>query len=254
MRGVLVGVAAGFLIAACECGVAADELPASPTVLYFAGADGWEHGAFLHTGFAWSPDGLYNSGLVFKLLLGGGIYSYQSGALGGAEVTGRQALAALLPGWRFKADGFEVTFYAGPDFQYHQFDPDDPGNPLRGFHVGARFAADLWWQPTPWWMAATNLSFSTIGYGYSARVATGVRLFDLAFVGPEAQILGCGGYQSFHMGTWAFGCDNYWQWRAGAHVTALRTGAFEWTAAAGWVEDSDQRGGIYGRLGLLVRH
>ena len=43
------------------------------------------------------------------------------------------------------------------------------------------------------------------------------------------------------------------QYRLGAHLTGLRTGAFEWSLAAGYVRDSFSRGGLYGRIGVLTR-
>jgi Cellulose biosynthesis protein BcsS len=47
--------------------------------------------------------------------------------------------------------------------------------------------------------------------------------------------------------------SNYQQYRAGLHVTGLRTGKFEWTTGVGWAGDSDDRSGVYGKLGLLTR-
>jgi hypothetical protein len=52
----------------------------------------------------------------------------------------------------------------------------------------------------------------------------------------------------------AFGADsNYRQLRAGLHVTGLRTGSVEWSAGAGWAEDTDHHGGAYGKLGVLTQ-
>jgi hypothetical protein len=45
----------------------------------------------------------------------------------------------------------------------------------------------------------------------------------------------------------------YRQLRVGAHVTALKTGLWEWSAAVGWSDDSDSRTGLYLRLGVLTR-
>ena len=45
----------------------------------------------------------------------------------------------------------------------------------------------------------------------------------------------------------------YRQLRVGAHVTALKTGLWEWSAAVGWSDDSDSRTGPYLRLGVLTR-
>jgi hypothetical protein len=98
---------------------------------------------------------------------------------------------------------------------------------------------ELWYEPTPLTMMAADVSATSIGPSYSARGAFGWRVFDRFYFGPE-------------MTGFAFD-DNYRQFRIGAHLTALKTGAFEWSAGAGWSRDSDDREGIYGRLGLLMR-
>ena len=49
------------------------------------------------------------------------------------------------------------------------------------------------------------------------------------------------------------GDGRYKQFRAGAHVTALRTGPLEWSAGFGYSLDSDDRAGPYGRIGLAAR-
>lgn len=87
-------------------------------------------------------------------------------------------------------------------------------------------------------MFAGDASFSTIGHSHSARLACGWRIFESFYVGPEMR---------------ALGSDNYRQYRAGMHVTGLRTGSIEWTASTGWAADSDHRGSLYARLGILTR-
>ena len=49
------------------------------------------------------------------------------------------------------------------------------------------------------------------------------------------------------------GDETYRQWRIGVHATALKVGNYEWSFGAGYVEDSDNRGGLYGRIGVLLR-
>jgi hypothetical protein len=88
-------------------------------------------------------------------------------------------------------------------------------------------------------MVTADASFSTVGPSYNVRLATGLRAFDAFYLGPEVQ---------------AFGADdNYRQFRAGLHLTGLRTGAFEWSAGAGWATDTDDRSGAYGKLGVFTR-
>jgi hypothetical protein len=232
-------VAAGVMVCANGRPATAQDGQAALRFLLFSGADLWRYGGFVYGGMLWSPAGLDQPGFTLKLLTGTGVYRYRAGILDSVEVTGRQALGSILPGWRFKVAGFEITAYAGLDLQDHRADPDDPFARLRGGHTGLRTGADLWYEPFPGAvMLAANLSVSSIGRSYWARAAAGWRLMDRVWLGPEAL---------------ALGDESYRQVRLGLHATSLKTGRFEWSAGAGWVKDSDDRRGFYGRLGVLTR-
>src|SRR5256885_12002434 len=66
-------------------------------LLLFSGADVWRNGAFMHGGFLYAYQGLNQDGPVFKLLLNGGLYRFDSA---GSEIAGRQVMAAAPPGLR----------------------------------------------------------------------------------------------------------------------------------------------------------
>ena len=69
-------------------------------------------------------------------------------------------------------------------------------------------------------------------------MAGGWRAFETGWVGPEI----------------AMSSDRFSeQYRVGAHLTGLRTGAFEWSLAARYVQDSFRRTGMYGRISVLAR-
>ena len=101
-----------------------------------------------------------------------------------------------------------------------------------------RGAVNLWFEPTPATMVAADASLTSIANGYSARAAYGWRLHDWFYLGPEAQ---------------TFACIGYSQLRFGLHLTGLKTEQWEWSAAAGWANDSDGRSSPNLRLGLLTR-
>lgn len=230
-------------VAQCCCVAVAvaetvDDGHAEPTLLFFSGGDAWQGGGFVHGGFLWSPAGLSNEGLTLKILLGSGLYRYRSGALGGVEVMGREVSGAAMPGWRFKYDNADLTIFAGLDAQDHRLFPDDPSSRLRGRHFGLRGGFDFWYQPSAVTMLALDASASSIAASYSARAAVGWRLFDALFVGPEAQ---------------AFACNDYEQQRFGLHMTGLKVGRYEFSAAVGHAWDSSDRSGAYARLGLILR-
>jgi Cellulose biosynthesis protein BcsS len=165
-------------------------------------------------------------------------YRYLAGGPGGVEVTGRQYLGSLMPGWRFKFDRLQITVFGGLDIQDHLLTPDDPASTVRGTMYGVRTAADLWYEPWSSVMLETNASISSIGPSYWTRAAAGYRLLDMIWLGPEALALGHPSYQ---------------QYRVGVHATGLKTKWFEWSMGAGLATDSDQRTGYYGRLGILFR-
>lgn len=225
----------GALIGAAPAVADVAQTDAVAHFLFFNGSDIWRNGVFSHAGFLWAPQGLNSDGPVFKLLLNGGLYRYQSG---GTEVIGSQIMGAALPGWRWHREGLEVTVFAGLDVQDHRFRPDDPGNRLRGTHLGLRGGFDVWYEPMRDAMVTASASLSTVGTSYWTRAAAGWRFFDAIWLGPE--FLACGD-------------DIYRQLRIGAHVTSLRFLGYEWSAGAGWATDTDRRGGLYGRLGVLVR-
>jgi Cellulose biosynthesis protein BcsS len=211
-----------------------------PRFMLFANTDLWRHGGFAHGGLLAAPNGLDREGLVFKLMFGGGSYRYTSGALGNIDVVGAQLGGAAMFGWRFIRNGFIVTVFAGVDYQDHRLTPDDPSAGLRGEYFGLRTAVELWYEPSANTMVAADASVSTVGPSYSARIAAGWRIFDHFYLGPEVQ---------------AFAADdNYQQTRFGVHVTGMKFSQFEWSAGLGWASDSDDRDGLYGKLGLLSRH
>ncbi len=205
--------------------------------MLFSGRDVWRSGAFAYGGTVWAPTGFEEDGLLLKILLAGGVYRYFAGDLD-RDVIGAEWTAAMMPGWRVKRGPLEVKIFFGPEIQSHRLWPDDPDNRLRGRTFGLRFAAEFWTEPTPMTMIAGDASLSSVGSSYSARLAFGWKLFELFYIGPETQ---------------AYGADAYNQLRFGAHITSMKTGDTEWSAAVGWAFDSDRRSSLYVRLGLLFK-
>lgn len=210
-----------------------------PRFLLFSTTDLWRHGGFSHGGVVWSPQGINSEGFVLKVMFGGGDYQYLSGALGNAEVNGRLLAGTIMPGWRFVRGKFIAVIYGGLDVQDHRLSPDDPTASLRGDYVGVRVNGELWYEPTPATMVAADGTVSSIGPSYNARAAFGWRVLDRYYFGPEVQGFAAG--------------DNYRQFRVGVHVTGLKTKWFEWSGSLGWATDSDDRDGLYGKLGILMR-
>lgn len=212
-----------------------------PTAIVFSGRDIWRNGGFAYGGFLVAPGGFEQDGLMFKLLLSGGVYRYTAQSLG-EDIIGLETLTTLMPGWRIKRAGVEAKIFFGLDLEHHQLWPDDPGNRLRGSAIGARFAGEFWTEPTPATMVTGDLSLSTIATSHSARLAYGWHVLDDVaggfYVGPEAQFFASQGYR--HL-------------RLGLHVTGLKASGYEWSAAAGLARDSEGRSSPYVRLGMSAR-
>lgn len=209
-------------------------------VLLFSGRDIWRNGAFVHSGLLAAPGGFEQDGLMLKLMLGGGVYRYNAGSLGGEEVIGVTWMHQALAGFRIKRGNAEFKYFFGPEWQRHKLYPNDTGNRLSGQSFGLRMTGELWYEPTRDALIAGDVSISTIATSQSSRLALGWRVAEALFtdgvyVGPEAQY---------------FGSDGYRQRRLGLHITSMKTESTEWSAAGGLARDTDGRSSLYLRLGL----
>lgn len=241
-RGVCVSAARSFAAACLIVGafltaapVRADDDDDVARFILFSGRDIWRNGIFAHGGVIYAPGGFEDDGLLFKVLLSGGVYRYFSGATG-ERIYGVENTVQVLPGWRVKRGDFEAKVFMGPDLERHWLWPDDPSNNLRGRSRGLRVAAEFWYEPTPSTLAAMDFTMATASASAYLRVAVGRRVIDEQFYfGPEIAL---------------FGTDRYRQFRVGGHFTAMKTGNMEWTAAGGWALDSDRQSSPYVRLNM----
>ncbi len=204
-------------------------------VLLYSGFDIWRFGRTGYGGFYWAPGGLNNDGFITRLFVSRGVERYDAGS---KRFNTDIVRAAPLAGWRFKQNDFEIKVFAGPELENRLLTPDVPGAAFGGTHIGARVAAELWWEPMPEMMLSSAFSASTNATSHSARAAAGWRVFDQFWAGPEISASG----DAFSQ-----------QVRIGAHVTGFRFDALEWSVAAGYVTDSFHRSGVYGRIGVLTR-
>ena len=127
--------------------------------------------------------------------------------------------------------------FAGLELERRTLTPGLPAQ-TSNVRIAAHVAAETWWEPIPAMMLTSSLSATNNLKAWSARGAAGWRAFDQVWTGPE--ILASGDVFSR-------------QFRIGGHLTGLKLAAFEWSVAAGFVQDNFARNGLYGRVGLLVR-
>jgi len=204
-------------------------------VLLYAGFDIWRFGRTGYGGFYWAPDGLNNNGFITRLFVSHSVERYDADA---KRFNTNIVRASPLAGWRFKRNEFELKVFAGPELENRALTPDVPTAKFRGTHIGARVAAELWWEPVQEMILASAFSATTNAKAYSARGAAGWRVFEQFWAGPEIS---------------ASGDEFSKQLRIGAHLTGFRLAPFEWSAAAGYIQDSFHRNGVYGRIGVLTR-
>jgi hypothetical protein len=204
-------------------------------VLLYAGFDIWRFGRAGYGGFYWAPEGLNNDGFITRLFVSRGVERYDAGA---RRFNTNIIRAAPLAGWRLSQGTLELKVFAGPELENRVLTPDIPTAEFRGAHIGARVAAELWWEPMPEMMLTSAFSASTNATSHSARAAAGWRVVDRFWAGPEISASS----DAFSQ-----------QVRIGAHLTGFRLDALEWSVAAGYVTDSFHRSGVYGRIGVLTR-
>jgi hypothetical protein len=203
--------------------------------LFYGGFDIWRFGYSGYAGTQWAPRGLSNDGFVLSVFASDGVHRFDTPNVRYQTTIFR---AAIMPGWRFKRGNLEVKVFAGPDFERDDYSPVAAAARPHISQFGARVAADLWWEPNRNLMLAISASATSIAHGYSARAATGWRIFNAGWIGPEI----------------AVSADRFSeQYRIGAHLTGLQTAAFEWSFAVGYVRDTFDRDGTYGRISVLTR-
>lgn len=217
----------------------ADELVGGATperFLFFSGFDLHRFGYAGYAGLQWAPASLDDEGFVLlRVFLSNGIERFDTP---GTRYRTTILRASVLPGWHFKRGKLDVKIFAGPDFERDDYAPLLAYRPPSLTSFGVRVAADLWWEPSADTMLSASASATTIAAGYSARLAGGWRMSDVGWVGPEI----------------AMSADRFSeQYRIGGHVTGLNIAGLEWSFAAGYVQDSFQRRGVYGRIGILTR-
>ena len=203
--------------------------------LFFSGFDLWRFGYGGYAGLQWGANGLNEDGFVLRVFLSDGLERFDT-----PTTRYRTAIlrASILPGWRFKRGNLEMKIFAGPDFERDDFSPMQAPRLPHLVSFGARAAIDLWWEPTAATMLSASAAATTIANGYNARLAGGWRVLDAGWVGPEI----------------AISADRFSeQYRIGAHFAGLKAFALEWSFAAGYVQDSFKRSGMYGRISILTR-
>src|SRR4051794_35284911 len=134
--------------------------------LFYSGFDIWRFGRAGFGGFYAAPDGLDNDGFIVRLFASGGRERYDTGA---KHFSTDILRGSLLPGWRFNERGFELKGFAGLGLGQRIPTPAPPAAEAPKALIGARVAAETWWEPLSGTMLTSSLSATTNFNGWSAR-------------------------------------------------------------------------------------
>ena len=173
-----------------------------------------------------------NDGFITRLFVSRGVERYDAGS---KRFSTDIVRAAPLAGWRLSQDKLELKVFAGPELENRILMPDIPTAEFRGTHIGARFAAELWWEPMPEMMLTSALSASTNATSHSARAAAGWRVLDRSGQARNIRIERCASASKFEL----------------AHLTGFRFDALD-----GPLPRATSLIAIiaaYGRIGVLTR-
>lgn len=172
---------------------------------------------------------LLQSGARLRVEGVAGTYSYPGQGVG-QRVTGYQQEAALSAGYEWIWRDAALAGFVGFNVRSNQLSILDPGNPVVGTGVGAKFAANFYARPTENTMVSAYGSYSTQFNAYYSRFRVGYMVADGVYVGPEAMFLG----------------DNFFnQYRIGAHLTGFSFGPVKMAVGVGYVKDRIQGSGYY---------
>lgn len=203
-------------------------------LLYFSGIEAQRWGLAAYASAQWMPASFYKDGFIMRFTMSESLERYTTPD---RHYDTNLLRAAVMPGYKFKISNLEIQVLAGAEVAIDTLAIDQRFARLRG-KTGVRVTADLWWEPTQSLMLQYSVSRTMIDDALTMRAATGWRLLDRFWAGPEV----------------SFSDDIYSrQYRIGAHLTGFHIADYEWSFAAGYVEDNFQRSGIYGRVGMLLR-
>ncbi len=166
----------------------------------FSGQDLRSHSVFGYSGLTFAPfGGLGASGLLFRGLIAGGLYDYQSPVISGGTVNGQSYVGEAMIGYQKFYDTRKFAIYGGVGFQSHELLPADPGNSSTGTKIGIAIAGEYSTYNNGPFDIGISGSFMSPNSTYWAQARAGLKLKRWR-IGPEISIGGSSGYRALRMG------------------------------------------------------
>ncbi len=181
----------------------------------FAGVDGGDTWLFSYGGFTLAPGALDRNGWRVRLYSGAGYYSYTPSSRGSPNAFAPRRVDVFqleaLAGWQFSTGIITAKLFVGAAYEDHAISPADPDNAIAGTHLGAKVAAETWFDIAPRAWVGADASYATTIDAYSGALKLGLKPFDWLSLGPEASVFGDRENDAHRFGAFArwhcSGCD-----------------------------------------------
>lgn len=229
---------ASAMLAVMSVAVAAEPESGDPRrLVLFASMEAGPATTFGSAGFKLGFGGpLDASGFRVMGKLGSGLEPRQSVTVSGARLTSDVMTPETMAvtGYEWKLGTTYVGLYGGAEVDARlatkSLTLDRPAR------LGPRLQLDIWSNPTPETLVHYSGNLGGATFHVWSRLALGWRVFDLAFLGPEAEI-----YRE----------KDYAKMRLGIHLTGLKLFGTEMRVSSGWQRAGKTEKGAYVTLGVL---
>jgi len=204
----------------------------SPSIVIDSSGSFANKSAFGAVAVTGAADGtLRQNGFLGRAEFVGGGYRYDATNAGFTQsVNATQVAGAALVGYNWVAPRWTVALFGGAQVVNTMLNPFDANNATHGTHVGAKFVAEFYGNPTDNTMFSGYGSYGTANSDYYSRFKAGYAIARQVFIGPEFLALG----------------DRFYsEYRAGLHVTGLSLGQLALGLSGGFTSNRVTGSGGY---------
>lgn len=134
--------------------------------------------------------------------------------------------SSVLGGYQHMFGPLYVAAYAGPELRTEQLAYAGSFARFSQPRLGVRGQIEVWYNPTPDTLLTTTVVASSASSSIWARVATGIKVWDKIFVGPEATV---------------YTTPTYRESRWGVHLTGPTIGILNLRISGGVMTDDGRR-------------
>lgn len=171
---------------------------------------------YLGTVFSLDKHDLGSDGFLIKTVVGYGEYKYAKKTAVAGHLHGKVTNAEIEVGYEWTYDQHLISVFIGPDYQRNTTDHFDPSNRSRGTKWGGQVGFEFITDPSKFFNAEFDTSYSTANHHYHVRFRPGVKVWDgRVRLGPEGSFSGSNSYKEQHLG--GFITVHFDGWSASLH-------------------------------------